>query len=46
MLFMIVERFKNGDPQPVYERFAERGRLAPHGLEYLGSWITEDLAVC
>ena len=46
MLFMIIERFKGGDPQPVYRRFAERGRLAPPGLEYLGSWIREDLALC
>lgn len=43
---MIIERFHNGDPKPVYERFAERGRLAPQGLEYLGSWITEDLTTC
>lgn len=29
MLFMIVERFKNADPVPVYRRFGDRGRLAP-----------------
>jgi len=46
MLFMIVEHFEGGDPAPVYRRFAEQGRMAPPGLEYLGSWVTEDLTRC
>lgn len=46
MLFMIVEHFKNGDAAPVYRRFAERGRLAPGGLAYVGSWVTTDLRRC
>jgi len=43
---MILERFKNGDPVPVYRRFKERGRLAPEGLTYVSSWITQDLGTC
>jgi len=39
MLFMVVEQFKGRDPAPVYKRFAERGRLMPEGLKYVGSWI-------
>jgi hypothetical protein len=46
MLFMVVEHFRDGDPVPVYRRFAERGRLAPEGLEYRGSWVTADLTRC
>lgn len=46
MLYMIVERFGGGDPVPVYRRFRDRGRLTPPGLEYLGSWVTEDLRRC
>ena len=46
MLFMIVEHFEGGDPSPVYRRFAERGRMAPPGLAYHGSWVTEDLTRC
>lgn len=46
MLLMIVEHFRGGDPRPVYERFRERGRLAPEGLEYRGSWVTTDLTRC
>jgi hypothetical protein len=45
MLYMIVERYK-GDPVPVYRRFRDRGRLAPNGLHYLGSWVTIDLQRC
>ena len=45
MLYMVIEGFK-GDPAPVYRRFAERGRLAPEGLRYVGSWVTLDLLRC
>ncbi len=46
MLFMIIEHFKNGDPAPVYQRFHEKGRLAPEGLKYVASWVTPDLTKC
>ena len=46
MLFMVIEHFKDGDPVPVYRRFGERGRMAPDGLDYLGSWVTSDGARC
>jgi hypothetical protein len=43
---MIIEHFRNGDPAPVYARFRARGRLAPEGLHYVTSWVTEDLTCC
>ena len=46
MLFMVIEHFKDGDPLPVYRRFRDRGRLMPDGIEYRGSWVTEDLRRC
>ena len=46
MLYMIVEHFRNGDPRPVYARFRERGRLAPDGLNYVSSWVTDDYTRC
>jgi len=46
MLYMIVEHFAEGEPRPVYRRFGERGRLAPAGLDYIGSWVTADLTRC
>ena len=45
-LFMIVERFRNGEAGPVYRRFKERGRMAPDGLTYVSSWVAENLATC
>ena len=46
MQYLVIERFRNGDPAPVYRRFRERGRMAPPRLIYVGSWITEDLTTC
>jgi hypothetical protein len=46
MLFMVIEHFKDGNPGPVYERFRDRGRMAPPGLGYVGSWVTADLDRC
>lgn len=46
MLFMVIERYKNGNPKPVYARFRSQGRLAPEGLIYVSSWVTEDLTTC
>ena len=40
MLYMVIEHFVDGDPLPIYRRFAERGRLAPEGLRYVASWVT------
>ena len=45
-LYMVIERFRDGDPAPVYRRFAERGRMAPEGLGYVSSWVDEKLATC
>ena len=46
MLYMVVENFRHGNPVPVYDRFRERGRLAPEGLIYLSSWVDEKLERC
>jgi hypothetical protein len=46
MLYMIIERFKQGDPEPVYRRFRDQGRLAPPGLSYISSCVTSDMTTC
>jgi hypothetical protein len=46
MLFMIVERFKGRDPEPVYRRFRESGRSMPEGLRYVDSWIEANFDRC
>ena len=43
---MVIEHFKGRDPEPVYKRFAEKGRLMPDGLEYVNSWIEVGMDRC
>jgi len=45
-LYMVIEHFRNGDAAPVYRRFRERGRMAPEGLAYISSWVSENLSTC
>jgi len=46
MTYMVVEHFRGGDALPVYRRFRDQGRLAPEGLKYVTSWVTDDLRRC
>lgn len=46
MLYMIVERFRDGDALAVYRRFRDQGRMAPDGLRYVASWVTDDFRRC
>lgn len=46
MLYMVIERFKEGAAPEIYRRFQERGRMMPEGLEYVSSWIDFDFTVC
>ncbi len=46
MLYMVIERFKNQDATPVYDRFRERGRMTPEGLAYVSSWVDTKLERC
>jgi Domain of unknown function (DUF3303) len=46
MLFMVIERFKDRDPAPVYARFREHGRMMPDGLRYVDSWIEVNFDRC
>jgi len=45
-LYMVIENFRNGNAVPVYRRFRDRGRLAPHGLTYVSSWVNDKLDRC
>jgi Protein of unknown function (DUF3303) len=46
MLYMVVERFKEGAAPAIYQRFREKGRMMPEGLEYVSSWIDHNLKTC
>jgi hypothetical protein len=46
MLFMVIERFKDRNAKAVYARLAEKGRMMPEGLTYVGSWIEPSFERC
>ena len=46
MLYMVIERFRDGDASAVYKRFRERGRMLPEGLEYVASWVESKRERC
>jgi len=46
MLFMVIERFRGGDPKPVGERFARCGRMMPEGVAYIASWVEAATGRC
>jgi hypothetical protein len=46
MLFVVIERFKNGNAEPVGQRFRDRGRMLPEGVVYHASWVDSAGARC
>jgi hypothetical protein len=46
MLYMVLEKFKEGAAPEVYRRARERGRLLPEGLHYVSSWVDLELKGC
>lgn len=46
MLYMVIEHFYPGKLKEIYQRLAEKGRLMPEGVNYVNSWIDEELNTC
>lgn len=46
MLFMVIERFRDNDMIPVYERVRQGGRQLPEGLKYIDSWVEPNFGRC
>ena len=46
MLFMVIERFKDRNPAPIYARLQEQGRALPEGLRYVDSWVEANFDRC
>ena len=40
--YMVVEHFAPGARAKIYERFHEKGRMLPAGLNYIESWLEKD----
>jgi hypothetical protein len=45
-LYMVVETFKPGARDLVYERYNKQGRMMPAGLTYVNSWLEVDGERC
>ena len=46
MLFMVIERFRDREPLPIYRRLRDSGRMLPEGLTYLDSWVEPNFDRC
>jgi hypothetical protein len=46
MLFMVIERFRDRDPTPIYARLREHGRALPEGLRFVDSWVEANFERC
>ena len=43
---MIIERFHRDRIRDLYKRFDEKGRMLPPGVQYINSWINEEVTTC
>ena len=46
MLFMVIERFRDNDMIPIYQRVRDSGRMLPDGLTYIDSWVEPNFSRC
>jgi hypothetical protein len=46
MLFMVIERFRDNDMVPIYQKLRDDGRMLPEGLRYIDSWIEPNFSRC
>jgi hypothetical protein len=46
MLYMVIETFHPQQVKELYQRVEEKGRLLPPGVQYINSWIDEDIKTC
>ena len=46
MIYMVIEHFRDGAAAKIYDRVARHGRLIPHGLHYVASWVDMDFKRC
>lgn len=44
--YMVIEKYKDGCFDKVYERYNLSGRMLPNGLMYLNSWVNMEKNIC
>jgi hypothetical protein len=40
--YMVIESFRPGCKDRIYERFHQKGRMLPEGLVYVDSWLEKE----
>jgi len=43
---MVIERFRENDMVPIYQRVRDGGRFIPDGLKYVDSWVEPNFGRC
>ena len=43
---MVVEKYKEGCFDKIYESYNAKGRMFPEGLIYLNSWVNKESNLC
>jgi len=46
MLFMVIERCRDNDMVPIYQKIRDGGRMLPDGLRYIDSWVEPNFSRC
>jgi len=44
--YMVVEQYKDGKYDAVYERFNAQGRMLPEGLHFVDNWVSRSANRC
>ncbi len=44
--YLIIETYKTGKTEEIYQRYSEKGRMISRGIDYINSWLTDDLQKC
>ncbi|MEM9051753.1 MAG: DUF3303 family protein [Bacteroidota bacterium] len=44
--YMIIEHYKPGKAKEIYARFRENVRMLPAGVQFIDSWVEENLQKC
>ena len=44
MFFMVIERFRDNDMVPIYQKVRDGGRMIP--LRYIDSWVEPNFSRC
>ena len=44
--FMVIENYREGCFDKIYDRFQKKGRMLPNGLFFIESWLEKDGKRC